>query len=171
MTCHNPQCDWLKICFDQSAVLWPRSDGLWWVIHMEFLQSFHKRHLGGNQSWRCEMWAVFLGYVGVRGILSLSFQSNSGLATWPSETAGGRGGAGFFYSHANIVVNFATNSDWCLSARRQEVARKWPNHDNFERGTTRSWNWKIFFITNILRNFTFSPFPTKKNASSVSDFH
>jgi len=26
--------------------------------------------------------------------------------TWPSETAGG--GAGLFYSHANIVVKFAT---------------------------------------------------------------
>ena len=30
---------------------------------------------------------------------------------------------------------------------------------------------KDIFIINILRNFTFLPFPTKENASSVSDFH
>ena len=52
MTCHYADLenasDWLKQIFNQSEAL-PRS-GYWHVISMEFLRSFHRRHLVGKPS-------------------------------------------------------------------------------------------------------------------------
>ena len=50
-----------KICFSQSEAL-PKS-GWWYVVSMEFLRSFLRRHLRGNHRWRSEMPAVLSSYL------------------------------------------------------------------------------------------------------------
>ena len=50
-------CEWLKIWFIQSQEL-PRS-GCWYVISMEFLRTFLRRHFAGNKWQRRKITSVF----------------------------------------------------------------------------------------------------------------
>ena len=62
MTCHYPDpggsSDWMKQISNQSVAL-PRS-GCWWVISMEFLNPFFRRHLVGKPTLASQNVSCFL---------------------------------------------------------------------------------------------------------------